>query len=81
MDISEIMNSIAVFAKDNPIVAVAAALLLVFLIYLRPKLFLSLLFLALFLGGIFYLIMSMASSGVSQKGKLIDKGQGQIQER
>lgn len=81
MDISEIINSIISFAKDNPIVAVAAALLLVFLIYLRPKLFLSLLFLALFLGGIFYLIMSMASSGVSQKGKLIDKGQRQIQER
>lgn len=81
MDISEIINSIISFAKDNPIVAVAAALLLVFLIYLRPKLFLSLLFLALFLGGIFYLIMSMASSVVSQKGKLIDKGQRQIQER
>lgn len=81
MDISEIINSIISFAKDNPIVAVAAALLLIFLIYLRPKLFLSLLFLALFLGGIFYLIMSMASSGVSQKGKLIDKGQRQIQER
>lgn len=80
MDISEIINSIISFAKDNPIVAVAAALLLVFLIYLRPKLFLSLLFLALFLGGIFYLIMSMASSGVSHKGKLIEKGQRQIQE-
>lgn len=81
MDLAEIANSIVAFSKDNPVVAVAAAVLLVFLIYLRPKLFLSLMFLAVFLVGIYYLIMSMAGSGVSQKGRLIEKGVRQIEER
>lgn len=62
------------FSRDNPIIAAAAGLLFLFLIIRKPKFFFSVLFLALFLAGIFFAILEIASSGVSQKEKVLQKG-------
>lgn len=73
MSLSEIMSSIISFLMSNPIIAAVIGLLLLFLIFRKSKLFLTLLFFALILTAAFYLIMNMASSGVSKKERLIHK--------
>jgi Ca2+/Na+ antiporter len=73
MDMSHIVNEITVFMKANPLLTLAAAGVLLFLMYLRPKFFFSVLLLAAILSGVLYVILTMSSTGVSQKKKLIEK--------
>ncbi len=65
------MDSIVSFAQNHMVIAILVALALLFFLYRRPKLFFSLLFLGLFLAGLFYLVTNMARSGSEQKRKLI----------
>ncbi len=65
------MDSIVSFAQNNTVTAIAIAVILLFLIYRKPKLFFGILFLGLFLAVLFYLITSMAGSGSKQKKRLI----------
>ncbi|HUL22807.1 MAG TPA: hypothetical protein VLZ10_15225 [Thermodesulfobacteriota bacterium] len=67
------MNSIVSFAYNNPVVLFVLALGLLFFVVRKPKLFFGLLFLGLFLAGLFYLIMSTAGSGSQHKKRLIDE--------
>ena len=71
MDFSKGMEGIVSFAQNHTVIAIVVALGLLFFIYRRPKLFFVLLFLGLFLGGLFYMITSMAGSGSEQKKRLI----------
>jgi len=80
MDLSEIIDSIAAFYTGNPIVAVVIALVLLFFIWRKPKLFLFLLFLALLLAGTLYFILQSASIGSSEKEKLLHKDYKQSEE-
>ena len=73
MDFSGYIDSIVSFAQSNTVVAIVLALFLLFLIYRKPKLFFTLLFLGLFLMGVFYMIMDMAGSGSQQKKRMIDE--------
>ncbi len=70
MGFSRSMDGIVSFAQNNPIIVIVLVLGLLFFMYRKPKLFFSLLFLSLFLAGLFYLIMSMAGSGSEQKKRL-----------
>jgi hypothetical protein len=70
---------VVTYSRDNPIIAIAVGLLLFFLMIRKPKFFFSVFFLALLLAGIFFAIMEMASSGVSQKEKVVEKGRKQIE--
>ena len=74
MDFSDITNSVISFSKDNPLIAVVVGLLLLFLLYRKPKLVFGLFFLCLILAGVLYFIMSISSTGKSEKGKMIEKG-------
>jgi hypothetical protein len=74
MDFFGSINSIIAFFQNNLFIAGAAAILLVFLLYRKPKLFLTIFLIALFLSGVFYMISTLSSTGVSQKGKLLQKG-------
>ena len=74
MDFSQLIDKAISFASGNPIIAVAIALVCVFLVYRDPKFFIKLIVLVLILAGIFYTIMNLASTGTSQKGKLLEKG-------
>jgi hypothetical protein len=74
MDSFGIINSIITFFQNNLFIAIVAAVLLVFLLYRKPKLFFTIFFIALLLAGVFYLISNLSSTGVSQKEKLLQKG-------
>ena len=77
MDFSGFMESIVSFAKNNPVIAIVLALGLLFFVYRKPKLFFVLLFLSLFLGGLYYMITSMARSSSEQKERLLHEGEKQ----
>ena len=73
MDFSGFMGDIVSFAQNHTVIAIVLALGLLFFIYRKPKLFFALLFLGLFLGGIFYMISSIAGSGSQQKERLLQQ--------
>jgi energy-coupling factor transporter transmembrane protein EcfT len=74
VDIHQIINDIIVFYQNAPFVAIAIAIVVIFLLFRYTKLFLKFFLLGLLLLVVFYLISNLASSGVSQKEKLIEKG-------
>ena len=75
MDLSESIRNILYFAQNNTVAAIALTLMVIFFLYRRPKTFFSILFLGLFLAGLFYLIMNVAGSGSEQKKRIIrEKG-------
>jgi hypothetical protein len=65
------MDSIVSFVQNNTVIAIAIAVIFLFLIYRKPKLFFGILFLGLFLAVLFHLITNMASSGSKQKKRLL----------
>jgi len=71
VDFSGFMNSIVSFAQNHTVIVIVIGLGLLFFIYRKPKLFLGLLFLTLFLAGVYYMIMSMAGSSLEQKKRLV----------
>lgn len=73
MNFSDISDSVISFSKDNPIIAVVAGLLLLFLIVRKTKLFLVILLLAFVLAATFYFITDVASVGKAGKGKMIQE--------
>jgi hypothetical protein len=73
VDFSGFMGGIVSFAQNHTVIAIVLALGLLFFIYRKPKLFFALLFLGLFLGGIFYMISSIAGSGSQQKERLLQQ--------
>jgi hypothetical protein len=77
MDLSGFMDSIISFAQNNTIIAIVLALGLLYFLYRKPKLFFLLLFLGLFLYGLFYMITSMGGSGAAQKKKIIQQEEKQ----
>lgn len=74
MNFSETANSVLSFSKDNPIIAVVVGLILLFLLFRKPKLFFGLFFLAAILALILYFIEDVSSTGKSGKGEMIEKG-------
>ncbi len=65
------MDGVISFIQSNTVVAIGIAIILLFLISRKPKLFLGILFIGLFLAVVFYLITGMASSGSKQKKRLL----------
>ena len=65
------MDGIVSYAQNHTVIVIVVALGLLFFMYRRPKLFFALLFLGLFLAGVFYMITSMAGSASEQKKRLI----------
>ena len=77
VDFSGFMDGIVSFAQNHTVIVIVLALGLLFFIYRRPKLFFVLLFLGLFLAGVFYMITSMAGSASQQKKRLIHQEEKQ----
>jgi len=77
MDLSGFMDSIISFAQNNTIIAIVLVLGLLYFLYRKPKLFFVLLFIGLFLYGLFYMITSMGGSGAAQKKKMIQQEEKQ----
>ena len=71
MDFSRFMNGILSFAQSHPVIIIVLALVLLYLIYRKPKMFFGILLLGILLGGLFYLITSISGPAKEQKKKLI----------
>ncbi|HXX58977.1 MAG TPA: hypothetical protein VEI96_13335 [Thermodesulfovibrionales bacterium] len=74
MDVSGYMGVVIGFYQAHPLVTVAIALVLAYLLYRRPKFFLSILLLAVILAVMAHFILKAGSSGVSVEEKAINKG-------
>jgi multisubunit Na+/H+ antiporter MnhC subunit len=74
---SEIMDSIVSFAQNYTVIAIVLALGLLFFMYRKPKLFFVILFIGLFLAGLYYMITTMAGSGSEQKKRIIQQEEKQ----
>ncbi|MEF9426030.1 MAG: hypothetical protein L0956_02225 [Candidatus Mariimomonas ferrooxydans] len=74
MDFFDIGRSINGFLAGNLYISIAVAVLLLFLLFKKPKLFFTIFILALLMAGVFYVISTVSSTGVSHKQKMIEKG-------
>jgi membrane protein implicated in regulation of membrane protease activity len=79
LDLSDITKSISSFATGHPVVAVIIGIIMLIILFRKPKLFFGLLGLGILVAFIWYMIMSMASSGLSQKDKLLHKEEKQLE--
>jgi 4-hydroxybenzoate polyprenyltransferase len=75
--LSGFMAGIVSFVQNHTVIVIVLALSLLFFIYRKPKLFFALLFLGLFLVGLFYMITSMAGSASEQKKRLMHEDEKQ----
>jgi len=73
MDFTGSIINIIAFFQDNLLITFAVAILLVFLLFRKPKLFFTVLFIALVLAGVFYIISYVSDVGTSHKKTIIDK--------
>jgi cell division protein FtsW (lipid II flippase) len=71
VEFSGIVDGLISFAQNHTVIVIVVVLGLLFLAYRKPKLFFTLLFLGLFLLGVFYMITRMAGSSSEQKKRLI----------
>ncbi len=78
MDFSRFMDGILSFAQNHTVIVIVLALVLLYLMYRRPKLVLGILLLGLFLVGLLYFITSISRSGSEQEKKLIQEGEKQL---
>jgi len=73
MDFSRFMNDILSFAQNQPVIIIILALVLLYFLYRKPKLFFGILILGALLVGIFYLISNISGPAKEQKKKLIQE--------
>ena len=73
MDFSEIIDSILTSLIDNPLITITIAILLVIMLFRKPKIVFMIFFVTLLLSVILYVISIVSSTGVSQKKELIHK--------
>jgi len=72
-----LVGGIVSFAQSNTIIAILIALILLYLIFRRPKLFFGLLSLVIIVALLFYKIANLAGSGSERKKNLLEKEQTQ----
>ena len=73
MSFYAVMSGILAFFQNNIIISVVLSLILLYLLYRSPKLFFIILFIAILLSGIYYVISDVASVGRHQKNKMIQE--------
>ncbi len=73
--VNDLIGRISDLAQAKPFIALAVLLIVAYLIYRKPLFFLSVFILGLILVGVLYLILSISTPGISQKEKLMNKGQ------
>ncbi len=78
MDFSRFMDGIVSFAQNHTVIVIVLALVLLYLMYRKPKLVLGILLLGLFLVGLLYFITSISRSGSEQEKKLIHEGEKEL---
>ena len=71
MGFSQFMDTILSFAQNHTIIVIVLALVLLYVMYRKPKVFFGILLLGVLLAGLFYLITSISGPAKDQKKKLI----------
>ena len=71
MGFSQFMDTILSFAQNHTIIVIVLALVLLYFMYRKPKVFFGILLLGVLLAGLFYLITSISGPAKDQKKKLI----------
>jgi hypothetical protein len=74
LNLNGFADNIISFGQNNPLIALATAVIFLFLLFRRPKLILSLLLITLISAGVYYLIM-VASLAKDGKQRLIHKSE------
>jgi hypothetical protein len=77
VDFSRLMDGFGSFAQNHTIIVIVLVLGFLFFIYRKPKVFFSILFLGLFLAGLFYMITTVGGLGTEQKKRLIHEEEKQ----
>ncbi|GAB4483321.1 MAG: hypothetical protein OHK006_03930 [Thermodesulfovibrionales bacterium] len=80
MDLPRFAVEIISLAKRNPLPAAAVGLALAYIVWRNTRRVVSLVILAVILAGVWYFIMHLASIGGEQKGKMLEKGEKQIEQ-
>ena len=78
MDFSGFIGGMVSFVQNYTLIAIVLALGLLFFMYQKPKLFFGILFLGLFLVGLFYLIVNLAGSGSEQKNRMLHEEEEKV---
>jgi Ca2+/Na+ antiporter len=78
VDFSRFMDGILSFAQNHVIIVIVLALVLLYLMYRKPKLVFGILLFGLFLVGLLYFITSISRSGSEQEKKLIREEEKQL---
>lgn len=76
MDLEELIHIGQNFYYDQPIITLVCVAVLLILLCLRPKQFLKLMIALLILGAVFYILYLIGEAtftGVTQKGKIVNK--------
>ncbi len=71
--INDVVGLFSSFAKSSPVIFYGGLAIIAFLIYRRPKFFLITFTILLLIAGVVYIIMDMASSGMTKKRQMIDQ--------
>ena len=74
MDFSSVMSTIIAYFQTHIAIAILTAIVILYLLFRRTKLFFILLLIIAVLAGVFYMISSVSSVGMQQKNILIHKG-------
>jgi hypothetical protein len=77
VDFSTFMDGIVSFAQNHTVIVIVLALGVLFFVYRKPKLFFVVLFIALFLAGLLYMITKIADSGSKQEKRFIHEEENQ----
>jgi len=73
MDLSPLIDSIVTLLGNNLLISIALAILLIIMLFRKPKLFFMIFFITLFLGAVLYMIFSVSSTAVSEEKQLINE--------
>jgi chromate transport protein ChrA len=74
MDFLTMIKTIFVnYFQDNMYIAIALAVVFCLLLFRKPKVFLTLIFVTVFLTGVLYLISTLSTTGAFQKQKLVQE--------
>ncbi len=71
--ISNITSPVVSFSQSNPLIAIAALIVMAFLIYRKPYFFMVVFLIGLLILGALYFIMSASSSEVPVKERMIQE--------
>lgn len=73
MDFFATVNEISLYLHSNLKITIGIVLLLIFLIYKKPKLLMLIILIGVLVTGLFYMISTVSSTGTSYKKQMVER--------